>query len=101
MIAAAMILEPKLLIADEPTTALDVLVQAQLMRLFLKLNRIKKMGIIFISHDLGLVSKICDRIMVMKDGELIELGTVTEIFEFPKKEYTKELIASIPKCDFL
>lgn len=101
MIAAAMIMEPKLLIADEPTTALDVVVQAQLMKLFLKLNRTKKMGILFISHDLGLISKICTRVLVMKDGKLVESGSVEDIFENSKEEYTKDLIDSIPKCDFL
>lgn len=101
MIAAAIILEPKLLIADEPTTALDVLVQAELMKLFLKLNKKKGMGIIFVSHDLGLIAKICNRVLVLKDGQIVENGSVQAVFAHPQKPYTKELIASIPTCDFL
>lgn len=98
MIAAAMICGPELLIADEPTTALDVTVQLQIVRLLQKLNREKKTSILFISHDLSLVKRLCHRIVVMKDGRIVEQGTTDEIFHHPKEEYTKNLIAAIPRC---
>ncbi len=99
MIAAAIIGNPKLLIADEPTTALDVLVQAQIMKLLKKTNRTKNMAILFISHDLSLIAKLCTKVLVMKDGQIIEQGTVEDVFQSPKKPYTKLLIESIPKWD--
>lgn len=99
MIAAAMINTPKLLIADEPTTALDVSLQSQIIRLLQKINKEKKTAILFISHDLSLVSKICNRVYVMKNGYLIENGKAKQIFENPKEEYTKQLIAAIPKME--
>lgn len=98
MIAAAMICGPELLIADEPTTALDVTVQLQIVRLLQKLNREKKTSILFISHDLSLVKRLCSRIVVMKDGRIVEQGTTEEIFHHPKEEYTRNLIAAIPRC---
>ena len=98
MIAAAMICGPELLIADEPTTALDVTVQLQIVRLLQKLNREKKTSILFISHDLSLVKRLCTRIVVMKDGRVVEQGNTDEIFHNPKEEYTKNLIAAIPRC---
>lgn len=96
MIASAMILEPKILIADEPTTALDVTIQAQIVKLLKKLNEEKGTSILFISHDLSLVRKLCHRVIVMKDGYLIEHGDINNIFDYPQQEYTKHLIASIP-----
>ena len=96
MIAMAMILRPKLLIADEPTTALDVTVQKQILELLLQMNKKYGTSIIFISHDLGVVRKLCDRVIVMYDGAIVEQGTINEIFECPKEEYTKKLLAAVP-----
>lgn len=97
MIAAAMICNPKILIADEPTTALDVTIQAQIVELLKKLNREKKTSIIFISHDLSLVRQLCERVMVMQGGYVVETGDTEAIFNHPKEEYTKKLISAIPK----
>ena len=99
MIAAATIGNPKLLIADEPTTALDVTVQSQIVDLLKKINKEKNTAILFISHDLSLVSRLCHRVLVMKNGYVVESGNVKEIFESPKEEYTKKLIEAIPKCE--
>lgn len=99
MIAAATIGNPKLLIADEPTTALDVTVQGQIVELLKKINKEKKTAILFISHDLSLVSQLCERVLVMKSGYVVEAGSIKDIFENPKEEYTRHLIASIPKCE--
>ena len=96
MIAAAMISKPKLLIADEPTTALDVTVQAQVIDLLKQINKEKKTAILFISHDLSLVRQLCKRVLVMKDGKIVEQGEAETIFANPKESYTKELIAAIP-----
>lgn len=98
MIASAMICEPKILIADEPTTALDVTTQVQIIELMKRLNEERHTAILFISHDLSLVETLCNRVLVMKDGEIIESGTTQEIFDNPKEEYTKELLAAIPVC---
>lgn len=97
MIAAAMICEPKILIADEPTTALDVTIQAQIVNLLKKINTERKTAILFISHDLSLVRQLCSRIMVMQGGYVVEGGRTEDIFNFPKQEYTQKLIAAIPK----
>lgn len=94
MIAIAIANKPKLLIADEPTTALDVTIQKQIIELLIKLKKENKMSIIFISHDLKVVKRIADRVIVMKDGKIIEQGEVSEIFSNPKKEYTKQLLNS-------
>ncbi len=99
MLAAAIICEPKLLIADEPTTALDVTIQAQIVKLLKKINKQKKTAILFISHDLSLVSRLCERVIVMQDGYIVETGNSKDVFENPKEEYTKKLIAAIPKCE--
>lgn len=99
MIAAAMICEPKILIADEPTTALDVTTQGQIIELMKQLNEKKGTAILFISHDLSLVETLCNQVIVMKDGEIVESGSVKEIFEHPKMQYTKDLLAAIPVCD--
>ena len=97
MIAAAMICNPRILIADEPTTALDVTIQAQIVDLLKRMNREKKTSILFISHDLSLVKQLCERVLVMKGGYIVETGPTQEVFTHPKEEYTKRLIAAIPK----
>ena len=99
MIASAMICEPKLLIADEPTTALDVTIQLQIVKLLQRLNKEKKMAVLFISHDLSLVKRLCDRIIVMHNGDIVEQGSAHEIFENPKERNTKELIDAIPRLE--
>jgi len=97
MIAMALACEPKLLIADEPTTALDVTIQAQIIELMIELKNKLGMAIIMITHDLGVVANICDRIAVMYAGKIIESGLTDDIFYNPKHEYTKGLLKSIPK----
>lgn len=97
MIAIALACEPKLLIADEPTTALDVTIQAQILELMQELRQKLGMSIIMITHDLGVVASMCERIAVMYAGHIVEYGTADEMFYEPKHEYTKGLINSIPK----
>ena len=97
MIAIALACEPKLLIADEPTTALDVTIQAQILELMQELRQKLGMSIIMITHDLGVVASMCEKIAVMYAGHIVEYGTADEIFYEPKHEYTKGLINSIPK----
>ncbi|MDO5020528.1 MAG: ABC transporter ATP-binding protein [Lachnospiraceae bacterium] len=99
MIAAAMICNPRILIADEPTTALDVTIQAQIVELLKRMNREKQTSILFISHDLSLVKQLCERVLVMKGGYIVETGPTQEVFTKPKEEYTKRLIAAIPKVE--
>ncbi|MFL9837700.1 ABC transporter ATP-binding protein [Flavobacterium sp. ST-75] len=99
MIAMAIACKPKILIADEPTTALDVTVQKEIILLLKELQQETKMSIIFISHDLSLVSEIANRVLVMYKGNIVEQGGVTEIFENPKHTYTKALINSRPSLD--
>ena len=94
MIASAMISKPRLLIADEPTTALDVTVQAQIIKLLKRINKQDHTAILFISHDLGLVRQLCEKVIVLKDGDVVESGRSEEIFANPKAEYTKKLIAA-------
>ncbi len=94
MIAMAIANNPKLLIADEPTTALDVTIQAQIIDLLLDLKKKLDMSIIFISHDLSVIRKIADKVCVMKDGKIVEQGSVEDVFENPKSDYTKTLINS-------
>ena len=96
MIASAIIGRPKLLIADEPTTALDVTIQEEILKLLQKLNREKNMAILFISHDLRVIRKLCSRVAVMNQGLIVEQGDVEEIFLRPRDPYTKKLIESIP-----
>ncbi|MFN0047683.1 MAG: ABC transporter ATP-binding protein [Cytophagales bacterium] len=100
MIAMAMICNPAILIADEPTTALDVTVQATILDLMKKLKEEKDTSIIFITHDLGVIAEIADRIIVMYHGKIVEQGTVWNIFSNPKHPYTKGLLACRPKIDF-
>ena len=97
MIAIALACEPKLLIADEPTTALDVTIQAQILELMQELRKKLGMSIIMITHDLGVVASMCERIAVMYADHIVEYGTTDEIFYEPSHEYTKGLINSIPK----
>ena len=99
MIAIAIISRPKLLLADEPTTALDVTIQAQILTLLRKLNQEQGMAILFISHDLHVVRKLCERVIVMQGGHLVEEGRVEDIFRAPKMDYTKRLISAIPTRD--
>lgn len=99
MIAIALACETKLLIADEPTTALDVTIQAQILELMMELKDKLGMAIIMITHDLGVVASMCERIAVMYAGRIIEYGTTDDIFYHPKHEYTKGLIRSIPRLD--
>ena len=99
MIAMGLICHPKLLIADEPTTALDVTIQAQILELMMELKDKLGMAILMITHDLGVVASMCDRIAVMYAGNIVEYGTTDDIFYNPKHEYTKGLIRSIPRMD--
>ena len=99
MIAMALVCEPDLLIADEPTTALDVTIQAQILDLMSDLQKKMGMAIILITHDLGVVADMCDKIQVMYAGRIVERGTATEIFYNPKHEYTKGLLKSIPSVE--
>ena len=96
MIAMALANKPKLLIADEPTTALDVTVQAQILELLAELKAEQGMSMLFITHDLGIVRRIADRVCVMTDGEIVEHGPTREIFENPQHEYTRHLLAAEP-----
>lgn len=97
MIAMALITEPKLLICDEPTTALDVTIQAQILRLVKQLQQQRNIAVIFISHDLAVVAGVADKVAVMKGGVIIEQGPVEDIFHRTQHEYTKKLLASIPE----
>jgi oligopeptide transport system ATP-binding protein len=99
MIAIALACEPKLLIADEPTTALDVTIQAQILELMMELKEKLGMAIIMITHDLGVVASMCNRIAVMYAGKVVEYGTTDDIFYRPSHEYTKGLLRSIPRLD--
>ena len=96
MIAAAILPRPKLLLADEPTTALDVTIQAQILELLRRLNRERGMSILFISHNLAVVRKLCTRVAVMEKGHIVESGPVDQIFFHPQAPYTQRLIAAIP-----
>lgn len=94
MIAMALANKPDILIADEPTTALDVTIQAQILELLADLKKSEGMGLLFITHDLGIVRQIADRVCVMKDGEIVEAGPVSEIFANPQHDYTKTLLSA-------
>ena len=96
MIAAATVIRPKLLLLDEPTTALDVTIQAQILELLKKLNRESGVSMLFISHNLGVVRKLCRRIAVMRRGLLVEEGETDQVFFHPQHPYTQHLIAAIP-----
>lgn len=96
MIAMALVNHPRLLIADEPTTALDVTVQAQILELLAQLRERHRLAVLFISHDLGVVSRISDQVAVMYAGEIVEMGPVESIFAEPAHAYTRGLISAIP-----
>jgi peptide/nickel transport system ATP-binding protein len=99
MIAMALCLEPELLIADEPTTALDVTVQAQILDLLAELKRETGSGMVFITHDLAVVSQVAEHLLVMKSGEVVERGPIEEIFSGPRHPYTRALLAALPRID--
>ena len=99
MIAMAMMCEPELIIADEPTTALDVTVQARVLDLLGELQEEFSMSMLFITHDLAVVSNIADDIIVMRNGRIVERGTVEQVFSDPKHEYTQQLLRATPRID--
>ncbi|MCR5176913.1 MAG: ABC transporter ATP-binding protein [Anaerovibrio sp.] len=99
MIAMALICRPKILFADEPTTALDVTIQAQILELLSELRRDMKMSIVLVSHDLGVIAGICDKVNVMYAGRIVEHGSAREIFHNPRHPYTQGLLASLPRVD--
>jgi peptide/nickel transport system ATP-binding protein len=99
MIAMALVLEPEVLIADEPTTALDVTVQAQILRLLARLNRERGLATILITHDLGVVAEVADRVLVMREGRIVERGSVDDVFYRPGDPYTRELLGAVLRLD--
>jgi oligopeptide/dipeptide ABC transporter ATP-binding protein len=99
MIAAAMACGPELLIADEPTTALDVTVQAEILDLMADLVRETQAGLVLITHDMGVIARLADRVAVMRHGRLVEGGVVEQVFDAPQTDYTRELLAAIPRLD--
>ena len=99
MIAAAMALDPALLIADEPTTALDVTTQAQILQLIKELQARRGAGVLFITHDFGVVEEIADKVVVMRGGEVVEVGPAAEVLKRPREAYTKMLIEAVPSMD--
>jgi len=101
MIAMALSCEPSLLIADEPTTALDVTIQAQILELLTRLRETRGMSVMLITHDLAVVAEVCDRVVVMYAGQVVESGGVEEIFRDPRHPYTRGLMESLPKVDEL
>jgi oligopeptide transport system ATP-binding protein len=99
MIAMALLCQPELLIADEPTTALDVTVQAQILELMAELKQDERAALILITHDLGVIARLCDRVLVMYAGRIVESGPVRDIFRNPQHPYTDGLLASMPRLD--
>jgi peptide/nickel transport system ATP-binding protein len=99
LIAAAFVLEPKLVIADEPTTALDVTVQKQILRLIRSLQERHGTSVVFVSHDLGVVAKICDRLTVLYMGKVMEAGNTADVLTAPRHPYTRALLAANPRYD--
>ncbi len=95
-IAAALACEPSLLVLDEPTTALDVTTQATVLRLMARLLASHGTGMLYVTHDLGVVSQLCDRVAVMHDGRIVEENTSHELFDRPRHPYTRTLIGSVP-----
>lgn len=101
MIAAALACQPRLLIADEPTASLDVVVQSEIMDLLRSISIQQKYDttILFISHDLGVVAQLCDRVAVMRDGQILEVGSAKDIYAHPKDDYTRQLLEAVPVPD--
>src|SRR5581483_10303117 len=99
LIAIAIACEPALLIADEPTTSLDATIQAQILALLSELKRSRGMSMVLITHDMGAVAGVADRVAVMRQGGLVEVDTVQEIFKRPRHEYTRVLLGSVPRVD--
>ncbi|MET8144228.1 dipeptide ABC transporter ATP-binding protein [Sphaerisporangium sp. NPDC005288] len=99
MIAMAMANDPEVIVADEPTTALDVTVQAQILDLLREARRRTGAALVFVSHDLGVIAGLADRVVVMRDGLVVEHGTVEDVFARPKEDYTRELLAAVPRLD--
>src|SRR5581483_7591772 len=99
MIAIALACAPSLLIADEPTTALDVTIQAQILSLLAELKRSRGMSMVLITHDMGAVAGIADRVAVMRRGEVVEVGTVGAVFKLPQHAYTRELLGAVHTAD--
>ncbi|SPT37232.1 Glutathione import ATP-binding protein GsiA [Achromobacter denitrificans] len=99
MIAIACALTPKLIIADEPTTALDVTVQAQVLQLLFSMQAETGAAVLFITHDLGVVAEIADQVVVMQAGRVVEEGDVARIFHNPRHPYTQALLAAVPNVD--
>jgi oligopeptide/dipeptide ABC transporter ATP-binding protein len=97
MLAIALMCRPKLLIADEPTTALDVTIQAQMLDLIRSLQRELRLSVIFVTHDLGVVADICDRVAVMYSGQIVESGVADAVFTHPQHPYTEGLLAAMPQ----
>ena len=99
MIAAALAVGPELLIADEPTTALDVTVQAEVLDLMAELVRETGTALALITHDMGVIARLADRVCVMKDGAYVEEGPVEQVFYAPRTEYARTLLAAVPRLD--
>ena len=95
----SLLCNPKLLIADEPTTALDVTIQAQVLEIINKLREQYKMSMILITHDLGVVAETCDKVAIMYAGQIVEAGNIVDVYDNPRHPYTKGLFESIPKLD--
>ena len=96
VISLALCCEPELLIADEPTTALDVSIQSQILELIKRLTKERNLAVILITHDMGVIAETTDRVAVMKNGDLVEMGITREILTNPQKNYTKSLVSSVP-----
>ena len=99
MIAAALAQEPQVLLCDEPTTALDVTIQAQVLDLFRTMQQDEGLGLLYVTHDLAVVAQLCSSISVMKDGQIIEHGVLQEVFDDPQEEYTRRLLTATPRID--
>jgi len=99
LIALALLHRPKLIVADEPTSALDLITQQEILRLFRRICNDSGTGILFISHDLAAVAQICDRVAILSEGQIVEIGPTAEVFDRPKHPYAQRLIAALPRVD--